>query len=225
MADDTTHGHRHKGQAPTAIPPKDQAPEPKDNQTPNPNDPPPSAWWSQWTQTLPQAMSTRMTAISNEVSQRMHQWIPRPSNSPTPPGNGSGQCHRLVVDPIWLLGRCYPAPESSSSTVHASSTETQSLTTSDSNSSNNNSYNNGNGGPPTIPSGTVQSAMEFSRSEKFASDFRSKIWMTYRYQFPVLRSTIPFNTDVGWGCMLRCGQSMLAQALVVHLLGRGTFRS
>jgi hypothetical protein len=51
-------------------------------------------------------------------------------------------------------------------------------------------------------------------------DFRSRIWMTYRHQFPVIPSS-QLRSDIGWGCMIRCGQSMLAQTFVMHYLGRG----
>ncbi|XP_076805946.1 cysteine protease ATG4A-like isoform X2 [Clavelina lepadiformis] len=50
--------------------------------------------------------------------------------------------------------------------------------------------------------------------EKFLHFVRSKIWCTYRKGFSPIGGTGP-TSDTGWGCMLRCGQMMLAQALSV----------
>lgn len=75
----------------------------------------------------------------------------------------------------------------------------------------------------------------------FLDDFESRIWMTYRSNFPPIpRSQDPaatagmtlavrlrsftekdgFSTDTGWGCMIRSGQSLLANALIMLQLGR-----
>lgn len=79
--------------------------------------------------------------------------------------------------------------------------------------------------------------------EAFLLDFESKFWMTYRSNFPPipksegqvsshtmtlsvrLRSQLMdaqgFTSDTGWGCMIRSGQCLLANAMSSLLLGRG----
>ncbi|KAJ5110734.1 hypothetical protein N7532_001269 [Penicillium argentinense] len=78
--------------------------------------------------------------------------------------------------------------------------------------------------------------------EEFLDDFESRIWMTYRSHFtPIPRNNTPeaassmtlgvrlrsqlmepqgFTSDTGWGCMIRSGQSLLANALSTLRLGR-----
>ena len=77
----------------------------------------------------------------------------------------------------------------------------------------------------------------------FLDDFESRIWFTYRSNFPPikkspdpsassamslsvrLRSQLVdqggFTSDTGWGCMIRSGQCLLANALLMLRLGRG----
>lgn len=76
----------------------------------------------------------------------------------------------------------------------------------------------------------------------FLDDFEARIWLTYRSGFPAIpRSQDPaaasaislkvrfsswadqggFTSDTGWGCMIRSGQSLLANSLVMLRLGRG----
>lgn len=55
--------------------------------------------------------------------------------------------------------------------------------------------------------------------EELMSDFQSRLWMTYRTGFTPIGGSGP-TSDSGWGCMLRCGQMVLAQALMQKHLGR-----
>lgn len=87
----------------------------------------------------------------------------------------------------------------------------------------------------------------------FYADFTTRVWLTYRSQFTPIRDTrladLPDNpadaamlspttvktrpwnwgaekgwtSDSGWGCMLRTGQSLLANSLVHMHLGRGEY--
>lgn len=60
--------------------------------------------------------------------------------------------------------------------------------------------------------------------KQFEADLRSRIWITYRKGFQAIVGT-KLTTDVGWGCMIRSGQMLLAQALICHHLGRSWRRS
>ncbi|TWU78080.1 Cysteine protease atg4 [Metarhizium rileyi] len=76
----------------------------------------------------------------------------------------------------------------------------------------------------------------------FLDDFGARFWMTYRSNFDLIpKSTHPkatsalslsmrirsqlvdqngFTSDSGWGCMIRSGQSLLANAMAFLILGR-----
>ncbi|KAK1590986.1 hypothetical protein Q3G72_000362 [Acer saccharum] len=53
----------------------------------------------------------------------------------------------------------------------------------------------------------------------FNEDFSSRILMTYRKGFDTIGDS-KLTSDVGWGCMLRSSQMLIAQALLFHQLGR-----
>uniref|UniRef100_A0A182JNG8 Cysteine protease n=1 Tax=Anopheles christyi TaxID=43041 RepID=A0A182JNG8_9DIPT len=55
--------------------------------------------------------------------------------------------------------------------------------------------------------------------EAIRQDVQSRLWCTYRRGFVPIGNT-QLTTDKGWGCMLRCGQMVLAQALIQLHLGR-----
>ncbi|KAH7286071.1 hypothetical protein KP509_33G057200 [Ceratopteris richardii] len=60
--------------------------------------------------------------------------------------------------------------------------------------------------------------------KQFETDIHSRIWVTYRRGFQVIMGT-NITTDVGWGCMIRSAQMLLAQALICHRFGRSWRRS
>lgn len=55
---------------------------------------------------------------------------------------------------------------------------------------------------------------------KIRQEIQSKLWFTYRRSFVPIGGDEGLTTDRGWGCMLRCGQMVLGQALITLHLGR-----
>ncbi|KAK8131017.1 hypothetical protein PG984_007455 [Apiospora sp. TS-2023a] len=103
--------------------------------------------------------------------------------------------------------------------------------------------------PPYSTSSSLDSSLAYDEAPldggwppAFLDDFESRLWMTYRSEFePIAKSHDPkalaalsfsmriktqlsdatgFASDSGWGCMIRSGQSLLANAMAIQRLGR-----
>ena len=106
--------------------------------------------------------------------------------------------------------------------------------------------------PPDSTSSSLDSSLAYEDAPldagwppAFLDDFESRLWMTYRSEFePIAKSHDPkalsalsfsmriksqlsestgFASDSGWGCMIRSGQSLLANAMAMQRLGRGSW--
>lgn len=66
--------------------------------------------------------------------------------------------------------------------------------------------------------GAKSAAVVAGGMEDFLSAFETRFWFTYRKEMPRLGSSI-LSSDVGFGCMIRAGQSMMAEGLCRVLFG------
>jgi cysteine protease ATG4 len=164
-------------------------------------------------------------------------WDPKPTND--------------AQSPIWCLGREYKMPENSK----ASSTSSNNPSQDDRFVSVEPIQPAQAATPPDSTSSSLDSGLAYDESgdvednggwpPAFLDDFEARVWLTYRSDFPAIpKSQDPkapsllsfsvrlknqlvdgFTSDTGWGCMIRSGQSLLANALVMLRMGRGLFSS
>jgi cysteine protease ATG4 len=105
--------------------------------------------------------------------------------------------------------------------------------------------------PPDSKSSSISSSLAYEEQAQedgrwpqgFIDDFESRLWMTYRSDFELIPKAVDpkavtslslsmriksqlsdqagYSSDSGWGCMIRSGQSLLANAILCLRLGRG----
>ncbi|KAH7369917.1 putative cysteine protease atg4 [Rhexocercosporidium sp. MPI-PUGE-AT-0058] len=175
-----------------------------------------------------------MTTVDFGKYKRIVQyfWDPEPTND------------TAARSPIWCLGKEYkvstkPRPPDATST---SLPDIKSASTGPARPANPVT-------PPDSTASSINSGRAYDEQDggggwpsPFLDDFEARIWLTYRSNFPTipksqdpkaassmslsvrLRSQLVdqagFTSDTGWGCMIRSGQSLLANALVMLRMGR-----
>jgi len=160
-------------------------------------------------------------------------WDPEPTNNAT------------ANLPVWCLGNSYTLDPNKSHALQRDDAATPPL---DESSTSPPPPTQSLDTPPESISSSFSSSLAYEElgddgrwPPAFLDDFESRIWMTYRSGFaPIARSTDPravsamsfamrlkslgdqggFSSDSGWGCMIRSGQSLLANALATCELGR-----
>lgn len=176
----------------------------------------------------------------SRYSKRLVQlfWDPEPKNDDMEGG------------PIWCLGRRYTARPGSlvirTTEDRGNTSSTQSSTASES-AQITPLVQSTVGTFEQLPKLSVVPSLDDTDWPKdFLEDFESRLWFTYRSNFtPISKSEDPkaanglsiamkfksqlsgqtaFTSDTGWGCMIRSGQSVLANALLLLQLGRGMSR-
>lgn len=174
-----------------------------------------------------------MTAVDFGKYKRIVQyfWDPEPTND------------TAARSPIWCLGKEYKVSPKQQplDTTSASLPNIKSAST---------SRPAKPATPPDSTASSIDSGLAYDEQDggggwpaPFLDDFEARIWLTYRSNFPTipksqdpkaasamslsvrLRSQLVdqagFTSDTGWGCMIRSGQSLLANALVMLRMGRG----
>ncbi|KAF9291655.1 Cysteine protease atg4a [Mortierella alpina] len=72
---------------------------------------------------------------------------------------------------------------------------------------------------PGVSSSPKQLTPEQETLRLFMMDFQSRLWFTYRKDLARIEPSF-YTCDSGWGCMMRTGQSLLAQAFLQAMVKR-----
>lgn len=158
-------------------------------------------------------------------------WDPEPRND-----DASGSC-------IWCLGKEYtsqPLLNGMKDGLHTAYEEQPPLSNGDREALHQDGIR-----PKSTANGIAEDEQQAMDSElggawppQFLDDCESRAWFTYRSNFPAIKKSSDasmtlsvrlrnlgdqygFTSDTGWGCMIRSGQSLLANALAMLRLGRG----